>query len=40
MSRRAFLLAILAFCGSVGGYLLARGGLQVPNPSRTSGPAR
>lgn len=25
MSRRALLLAVLAFCGSVGGWLLARG---------------
>ena len=25
MSRRAFLLALLAFAGSVGGYLLSRG---------------
>jgi hypothetical protein len=28
MSRRAFLLALLAFAGSVGGYLLARGSLR------------
>lgn len=25
MSRRAFLLAVMAFCGTVGGWLLARG---------------
>jgi hypothetical protein len=27
MSRRALLLAVLAFCGTVGGWLLARGAI-------------
>lgn len=41
MSRRAFLLALLAFAGSVGGYLLSRGMLRWPKewgPKKWAGP--